>query len=117
MSRAGGGAPKDFLEYLGTASEGATIDNIQELKGLMIRQPVTRKGGTTDDQILVEQSTQVLPQEKTQANVEILVLNVTSGRIQIFVVCIIRLVVSLSKILVRNAYPKTSKYPRPKVLK
>ena len=48
----GGGALKGILEYLEMASGCAANGNIQELKGLMGRQPIGRKDGTMVGRIL-----------------------------------------------------------------
>ena len=40
-----GGDPKDSLEYLEMAAEGAVAKIIQELHGIMRRQPVDLKDG------------------------------------------------------------------------
>ena len=47
-----GGALKDFLEYMEMAPVGAATDDIQELKGVMRRQPVDHKRGPFAKRIL-----------------------------------------------------------------
>ena len=47
-----GGALRGCLGYLGMESEGATTKDIQELKGIMGRGSIFRKGRHTESRIL-----------------------------------------------------------------
>ena len=47
-----GEALKDFLGFTDMVADGATTHSIQQLKGIMSRQPIDCKRGTVDDRIL-----------------------------------------------------------------